>query len=138
MVRTTPTAACAPEAALVGAKRAVVLDAEAGLDVAAAVVALPDDAELDDALGDLDDLEQTLIWRVRSGTAGRQRTLGVVLEQRSETALDLVERWARQRASMAVHAPCWNSGSSGGAIVEQRAIDRAVSGSRAEGGRKTC
>ena len=46
-----------PEAALVGAQRRVELHAEAPVDVEVLLVVLPHDAEVDDALGDGDDLE---------------------------------------------------------------------------------
>lgn len=45
-----------PETALVGAQRRVELHAVAAVDLELAAVVLPDDAELDDALGDGSDL----------------------------------------------------------------------------------
>jgi hypothetical protein len=56
------------EATLVGSEGRVELHAVALVDLALALVGLPDDAELDDALGDGDDLEGLLI-------------LGVLLEE---------------------------------------------------------
>ena len=45
------------QAALVGTQGRVELDSVAAVDAQLALVVLPDDAELDDALGDGDDLE---------------------------------------------------------------------------------
>jgi hypothetical protein len=58
------------QAALVGAESRVELDAVAAVDLEVAGIVLPDDAELDDALGDRGDLE-----------GGAE--LGVLLEQRA-------------------------------------------------------
>lgn len=58
------------EASLVGTKGRVELDAVALLDLALALVVLPDDAELDDALGDRDNLEGLLVLGVL-GEEGR-------------------------------------------------------------------
>ena len=52
------------ETALVWAKGRVELDAVALVDVADALVVFPDNAELDDALGDRDDLESLLVLGV--------------------------------------------------------------------------
>jgi hypothetical protein len=52
------------EAALVGTECRVELDAVALVDIALALVVLPDNAELDDALGDGDDLECLLVLGV--------------------------------------------------------------------------
>ena len=52
------------QAALVGAQGGVELDAVAAVDLGLALVVLPDDAELDDALGDGDDLERGLVFGV--------------------------------------------------------------------------
>jgi hypothetical protein len=52
------------ETALVGTKCRVELDAIALVDIALALVVLPDNAELDDALGDGDDLECLLVLGV--------------------------------------------------------------------------
>jgi hypothetical protein len=57
------------QTALVGAERRVELHAVALVDLAVALVVLPDDAELDDALGDRDYLEGLFV-------------LGVLLEKR--------------------------------------------------------
>ena len=53
-----------PETTLVGAKGRVELDTVARVDMGFALVVLPDDAELDDALGDLDDVERGLVLGV--------------------------------------------------------------------------
>jgi hypothetical protein len=52
------------ETALVGTESGVELDAVALVDVALALVVFPDNTELDDALGDGDDLESLLVLRV--------------------------------------------------------------------------
>jgi hypothetical protein len=52
------------QAALVGAERRVELHAVALVDLALALVGFPDDAELDDALGDRDDLEGVFVFGV--------------------------------------------------------------------------
>lgn len=69
------------QAALVGAQRGVELDAVAAVDLEVALVVLPGDAELDDALGDRHDLQRRLV-------------LGVLLEERAvlERAHELC-RW---------------------------------------------
>lgn len=53
-----------PETALVGAEGRVELHAVPAVDLEGAVVVLPDDAELDHALGDGDDLEGDLVFGV--------------------------------------------------------------------------
>jgi hypothetical protein len=53
-----------PETALVGTESRVELDAVALVDVAVALVVFPDNAELDDALGNGDDLESLLVLGV--------------------------------------------------------------------------
>lgn len=65
------------------------LNSETSLDVALSLVVLPDDSELDDSLGDLDDLEGLLV-------------LGVLLEELREgkgrkgvKISRWVERWQR-------------------------------------------
>lgn len=59
-----------PQPALVRAQGRVVLDAVAAVDLEVAIVVLPRDAELDDALGDRHDPQRRLV-------------LGVLLEQRA-------------------------------------------------------
>jgi len=66
-----------PDTTLVGAKSRVKLDTIARVNVGSALVVLPDDAELDDALGDLDDFEGGLV-------------LGVSLEERGDGSGELV------------------------------------------------
>ena len=52
------------QATLVGAKRGVELDAVAMVDLDLALVVLPDNAELDNALRDRDDGERPAVLRV--------------------------------------------------------------------------
>jgi hypothetical protein len=59
------------EAALVGAEGRVELHTVAFVDLALALVVLPHDAELDDALRDGDDLEGLLVFGVLLEQAGR-------------------------------------------------------------------
>lgn len=58
------------ETALVGAQGRVELHTVALLDLALALVVLPDDAELDDALGDRDDFESFLVLGVLGEEGG--------------------------------------------------------------------
>ena len=58
------------ETALVGTESRVELHAVALLDLALALVVLPDNAELDDALGDGDDLESLLVLGVLGEEGG--------------------------------------------------------------------
>ena len=58
------------EAALVGTEGRVELHAVPLLDLALALVVLPDNAELDDALGDRDDLEGLLVFGVLGEEGG--------------------------------------------------------------------
>ena len=60
-----------PETTLVGAKGRVELDTVARVDMGFALVVLPDNAELHDALGDLDNVERGLV-------------LGVFLKERGD------------------------------------------------------
>ena len=58
------------ETALVGTESRVELHAVSLLDLALALVVLPDNAELDDALGDGDDLESLLVFGVLGEEGG--------------------------------------------------------------------
>ena len=58
------------ETALVGTESGVELHAVSLLDLALALVVLPDNAELDDALGDGDDLESLLVFGVLGEEGG--------------------------------------------------------------------
>ena len=58
------------ETALVGTEGRVVLHTETTVDLDLALVVLPDDAELDDALGDGDDLESLLVFVVLGEEGG--------------------------------------------------------------------
>ena len=58
------------ETALVGTESRVELHTVALVDLALALVVLPDNAELDDALGDGDDLESLLVFGVLGEEGG--------------------------------------------------------------------
>jgi hypothetical protein len=58
------------ETALVGTESGVELHAVSLLDLALALVVLPDNAELDDALGDGDDLKSLLVFGVLGEEGG--------------------------------------------------------------------
>ena len=58
------------ETALVGTESRVELHAVSLLDLALALVVLPDNAELDDALGDGDDLKSLLVFGVLGEEGG--------------------------------------------------------------------
>ena len=72
------------QAALVGAQGRVELDAVAAVDLELALVVLPDDAKLDDALRDGDDRQGGLVL----GVLGEE---GAVLERAGELLVGLLE-----------------------------------------------
>jgi hypothetical protein len=80
------------ETALVGAESRVELHSVALLDLALALVVLPDNAELDDALGDGDDLEGLLVLGVlgeeRGGLEGGDELCGVLAGSAEVVELD--------------------------------------------------
>lgn len=97
------------QAALVRAQGRVELNAVAAVDAQVALVVLPDDAELDDALRDGADLESGAV-------------LGVLLEEGAvlESAGELWKRASQQSSVSGVREnrdqplyACWNSGSAG-------------------------
>lgn len=73
-----------PQAALVGAQRRVELHTEAAVHLDIALVILPDDAKLDQPLGDGDDLEGGAVL-------GVLLEQGAVLEGRGELVVGLLE-----------------------------------------------
>lgn len=80
------------ETALVGTESRVELDAVSLLDLALALVVLPDNAELDDALGDGDDLEGLLVFGVLGEKGGSLEGGDELCE-----VLDVLQMWMRKR-----------------------------------------
>ena len=94
------------ETALVGTESGVELHAVSLLDLALALVVLPDNAELDDALGDGDDLESLLVF----GVLGEE---GGGLEGGDELCevSDRVANGRKHRVKVVPFLACSNSGS---------------------------
>lgn len=80
------------ETALVGTESRVELHAVSLLDLALALVVLPDNAELDDALGDGDDLEGLLVFGVLGEKGGGLEGGDELCE-----VLDVLQMWRRKR-----------------------------------------
>jgi hypothetical protein len=107
------------ETALVGTESGVELHAISLLDLALALVVLPDNAELDDALGDRDDLKGLLVFRVLGEEGGGLKGGDELCEVSDRVAMvehrvAVATPWSRAGAARVADVPflaCSNSGS---------------------------